>query len=114
MGTLYSEILMDNTGVSLWTSTAIFAVALAVAFIGWYRSEHTLSIHAIVTRRREAWYWFAIVCTFSRLSHRVPQAPAHAPARRAPQQLRPVPTPGPGGALSWSGRSQVKRPTVSP
>ena len=65
VGTLFSDNLVDNLGVSLWTTTAIFSVALAAAFVGWYRSEHTLSIHTIVTRRREAWYWFAILCTFS-------------------------------------------------
>ena len=26
-------------------------------FAAWYRSEHTLSIHTIVTRRRELFYW---------------------------------------------------------
>jgi len=65
VGTLFSDNLVDNLGVSLWTSTALFSAALAIAFVGWYRSEHTLSIHTIVTRRREAWYWFAILCTFS-------------------------------------------------
>ncbi len=65
VGTLFSDNLVDNLGVSLWTTTAIFSVALAAAFVGWYRSERTLSIHTIVTRRREGWYWFAILCTFS-------------------------------------------------
>jgi uncharacterized membrane-anchored protein len=65
VGTLFSNNLVDNLGVSLWTTTAIFLAALAVAFVGWYRSERTVSIHTIATRRREAWYWFAILCTFS-------------------------------------------------
>ena len=31
----------------------------------WYRREHTLSIHSIVTPRREAYYWAAILFTFA-------------------------------------------------
>jgi uncharacterized membrane-anchored protein len=33
-----------------------FAAALAAVFALWYATERTLSIHAIVTRRREAFY----------------------------------------------------------
>ncbi|MEO6472135.1 MAG: hypothetical protein ABIR57_09395 [Aeromicrobium sp.] len=65
VGTLFSDNLVDNFGVSLWTTTGIFAVGLAVSFIAWYRSERTLSIHSIVTRRREAFYWSAILFTFA-------------------------------------------------
>ncbi|MCZ4498075.1 MAG: hypothetical protein JWQ74_628 [Marmoricola sp.] len=65
VGTLFSDNLVDNLGVSLYTSTAVFAVCLACAFSGWYRSEGTLSIHTIVTRRREAWYWATILFTFA-------------------------------------------------
>lgn len=65
VGTLFSDNLVDNLGVSLYTSTAVFAVALAIAFAAWYRSEETLSIHTIVTRRREAYYWATILFTFA-------------------------------------------------
>ncbi len=65
VGTLFSDNLVDNFGVSLWTTTAIFAVGLVVSFLAWYRSERTLSIHSIVTRRREAYYWLAILFTFA-------------------------------------------------
>jgi uncharacterized membrane-anchored protein len=57
--------LSDNFGVSLYVSTAIFAVALAVTFVAWHHSEHTLSIHEITTARREAFYWLAILFTFA-------------------------------------------------
>src|ERR1700754_917769 len=53
-GTLITDNLTDRFGVSLFISTAVFAIALAVTFWTWYRSEHTLSIHPIVTTRREA------------------------------------------------------------
>ncbi len=65
VGTLFSDNLVDNLGVSLWTTTAIFGTGLVLSFLAWYRSEHTLSIHSIVTRRREAFYWLAILFTFA-------------------------------------------------
>jgi uncharacterized membrane-anchored protein len=65
VGTLISDNLVDNFGVSLWTTTGVFSVGLAVTFLAWYRRERTLSIHTIVTRRREAFYWLAILFTFA-------------------------------------------------
>jgi len=49
----------------LTTSTPIFAALLAVVFAVWYAVERTLSIHTIITSRREAFYWLAILFTFS-------------------------------------------------
>ena len=43
----------------------MFAALLAVTFAAWFASERTLSIHSIVTRRREAFYWLAILFTFA-------------------------------------------------
>ena len=34
-------------------------------FAAWYASERTLSIHTIVTTRREAFYWLAVLFTFA-------------------------------------------------
>ena len=65
VGTLLTDNLSDNFGVSLYLSTTVFALALAATFWLWYRSEHTLSIHAIDTPRREAFYWAAILFTFA-------------------------------------------------
>src|SRR4051794_25763523 len=53
VGTLITDNLSDNFGVSLYVSTAIFSVALAATFVAWHRSERTLSIHDITTPRRE-------------------------------------------------------------
>ena len=64
-GTLITDNLTDAHNVPLTTSTAIFAVILAVVFAVWYGVERTLSIHTIVTRRREAFYWLAILFTFA-------------------------------------------------
>lgn len=65
VGTLITDNLSDNFGVSLYVSTAVFSVALAITFVAWHRSEHTLSIHEITTPRREAYYWLAILFTFA-------------------------------------------------
>jgi uncharacterized membrane-anchored protein len=65
VGTQLTDVLSDVLGVSLYISTAAFAVALCVIFACWYRSERTLSIHTIVTRKRELFYWSAILVTFA-------------------------------------------------
>jgi uncharacterized membrane-anchored protein len=65
VGTLITDNLTDNFAVSLVTTTIIFSIALVLAFLAWYRSEGTLSIHTIFTRRREAFYWLAILVTFA-------------------------------------------------
>ena len=64
-GTLITDNLTDNFGVSLVTTTIVFAIALAATFTAWYKSEKTLSIHSIYTLRREAFYWLAIFFTFA-------------------------------------------------
>ena len=65
VGTQITDALTDGMGVSLYLSTAVFSVLLALVFGIWYRRERTLSIHSIVTRRREAFYWVAILLTFA-------------------------------------------------
>lgn len=65
VGTLITDNLTDNFGVPLQVTTAIFAAALALTFGAWYASEKTLSIHTIVTTRREWFYWAAILFTFA-------------------------------------------------
>ena len=65
VGTLISDNLVDNLGVSLVTTTVIFTIVLAAVFVVWYVREKTLSVHTIYTRRRELFYWAAILFTFS-------------------------------------------------
>ena len=65
VGTLITDNLTDNFGVSLVTTTIVFAVALAVTFAAWFASERTLSIHTIVTSKREAFYWLTVLFTFA-------------------------------------------------
>lgn len=65
VGTLITDNLVDNLGVSLETSTIVFAVALIATLAVWYASEKTLSIQTIYTTRREGFYWLAILLTFA-------------------------------------------------
>jgi uncharacterized membrane-anchored protein len=65
VGTLITDNMVDNFGISLNTTTAVFTVAMLVTFGVWYAQEKTLSIHSINTRRREAFYWLAILFTFA-------------------------------------------------
>jgi uncharacterized membrane-anchored protein len=65
VGTQITDALTDGLGVSLYLSTLVFAAGLAAIFIAWYSQERTLSIRSIFTRRRELYYWAAILCTFA-------------------------------------------------
>jgi uncharacterized membrane-anchored protein len=64
-GTLYTDILTDNLGIPLAVSTGVFAALLAIVFGVWYARERTLSIHSILTRPRELFYWLAVLVTFA-------------------------------------------------
>jgi len=65
VGTLITDNLVDNFHVPLIVTTIFFAVALAITFLVWFRTERTLSIHSVFTTRREALYWLAILFTFA-------------------------------------------------
>ena len=65
VGTLVTDNLVDNFGITLPTTTAWFTAALAITFAIWYGFEKTLSIHSIYNFRREAFYWLAILFTFA-------------------------------------------------
>ena len=65
VGTLITDNLTDNFGVPLIATTVLFSIALAAVFAVWFAVERTLSIHSITTTRREAFYWLAILFTFS-------------------------------------------------
>jgi uncharacterized membrane-anchored protein len=45
--------------------TLITDVMLALTFTAWYLVERTLTVHTIVTTRREAFYWLTILFTFA-------------------------------------------------
>ena len=64
-GTGVSDTLHLVVGIPYAGTTLLWAVVLAGVFIAWYRSERTLSIHSIVTRRREMFYWATVFATFA-------------------------------------------------
>jgi len=64
-GTMAADVLHVGLGVPYTASSLLFAVVLAVVFLLWQRTEHTLSIHSIDTPRREFFYWAAVVATFA-------------------------------------------------
>jgi uncharacterized membrane-anchored protein len=64
-GTGVSDFLHLDVGIPYAGTTLLWAVILAVIFIVWYRSEGTLSIHSITTRRRECFYWATVFATFA-------------------------------------------------
>jgi len=65
VGTQITDLLTDKLEIILYLSTAVFAATLAATFAIWYGVERTLSIHTIVTRRRELFYWGTILFTFA-------------------------------------------------
>ncbi|MFF4397415.1 hypothetical protein [Streptomyces sp. NPDC001480] len=64
-GTMAADVLHVGLGVPYTVSTPLFLAALAAVFFLWYAVERTLSIHGIRTRRREIFYWAAVLATFA-------------------------------------------------
>jgi hypothetical protein len=64
-GTGVSDTLHLTFGIPYAGTTILWAVVLAVVFWLWHRSEGTLSIHSITTRRRECFYWATVFATFA-------------------------------------------------
>jgi uncharacterized membrane-anchored protein len=64
-GTMAADVLHGGLGVPLVAATLACACALALTFVVWYRTEGTLSIHSITTRRREVFYWLTVSFTFA-------------------------------------------------
>ncbi|MGI8503970.1 MAG: hypothetical protein ACR2LR_22965, partial [Hassallia sp.] len=61
VGTLITDRLVDELGVSLVTTTVIFSISLLVVFALWYSNEKTLAMHSINTAKRERFYWVAVL-----------------------------------------------------
>jgi uncharacterized membrane-anchored protein len=64
-GTMCADAIHIQLGIPYWATTIGFAIAVAVIFWLWHRTEGTLSIHSIVTVRRELFYWAAVLATFA-------------------------------------------------
>src|ERR1700759_2403879 len=64
-GTMCADVMHIVLGLPYTVSATFYAVCLAVTFAAWHRVEGTLDIHSIVTRRREVFYWLAVIFTFA-------------------------------------------------
>jgi len=64
-GTMAADVLHVGFGVPYPVSSVLYGVVLLSVFIGWQKTEKTLSIHSVDTPRREAFYWAAVVATFA-------------------------------------------------
>lgn len=65
VGTLVTDILVDDVGISLVTLSIIFTIAMGLGFFVWHKNEKSLSIHTINTGKREAYYWLIILLAFA-------------------------------------------------
>jgi uncharacterized membrane-anchored protein len=64
-GTMAADGIHDGASIPYSVTTPLFALIMAAIFFLWYRSEGTLSIHSITTRRREGFYWATVLATFA-------------------------------------------------
>jgi uncharacterized membrane-anchored protein len=64
-GTMAADGIHDGAGLGYAVTTPMFAVAVAFIFYRWRKNEGTLSIHSILTRSRERYYWWAVLATFA-------------------------------------------------
>lgn len=56
---------LHELGVPFVATTILWAIGLAWILRSWHRSEMTLSIHSIHSRRREKFYWATVLATFA-------------------------------------------------
>jgi len=64
-GTMAADVLHIGLGIPYSISSLFFAISLTIIFFIWYKIEKTLSIHSIVTVRREIFYWATVMATFA-------------------------------------------------
>ncbi|WP_144712026.1 hypothetical protein [Curtobacterium pusillum] len=64
-GTMIADVAHVAFGVPYLVSTSVFLVALTAVFVVWRRVEGTLDVHSVTTRRRQHFYWAAVVVTFA-------------------------------------------------
>ncbi len=64
-GTMAADVMHIMLGIPYLISTIFFLIVLALVFFVWYKTEKTLSIHSILTPRRELFYWLTVITTFA-------------------------------------------------
>jgi uncharacterized membrane-anchored protein len=65
LGTGVADGLHGPFHIPFIGTTLIWAVILGTVLYLWRRSENTLSIHSVVTVRRETYYWLTVFSTFA-------------------------------------------------
>jgi uncharacterized membrane-anchored protein len=60
-----ADVVHVEFGVPYVVSAIAFAIVLVALFGAWYRVEGTLSIHSIVSTRRELFYWATVTVAFA-------------------------------------------------
>jgi uncharacterized membrane-anchored protein len=64
-GTMAADGVHDGASIPYALTTPVFAILVGLIFWRWQHNEGTLSIHSITTRRRESYYWAAVLATFA-------------------------------------------------
>jgi uncharacterized membrane-anchored protein len=64
-GTMAADGVHIGASLPYAVTTPLYGLLVAGVFFLWHRSEGTLSIHSITTRRREGFYWAAVLATFA-------------------------------------------------
>jgi uncharacterized membrane-anchored protein len=64
-GTMAADVLHVGFSVPYIATSILYAGALAIVFVSWDRTQHTLSIHSVDSAVREGFYWAAVVATFA-------------------------------------------------
>jgi len=64
-GTLAADAVHVALSIPYWASTLAFSLALVVIFALWHRIDKRLAMDQITTRRREFFYWCAVMATFA-------------------------------------------------
>ena len=64
-GTMFADYIHDGLDLDFMESTILFLSFQLIVFLLWYRSEKTLSITSIFTRKRELFYWATVLGTFA-------------------------------------------------
>ncbi|MCW2674604.1 MAG: hypothetical protein JWP14_3193 [Frankiales bacterium] len=64
-GTIAADVVHVVLALPYAVTTCLYAAATAAVLTYWYRTEGTLSIHSIRTRRRERLYWTTVLLSFA-------------------------------------------------
>ena len=64
-GTMAADVLHVRFAVPYTESSILYAAVLLAVFVGWHKTEKTMSIHTVDTARREMFYWASVIATFA-------------------------------------------------